>query len=135
MQEASLSGLTVLALASWGLASAHHGVAGYYDQARIVKVEGLVARFDWRNPHSGLFLTVKDEAGKELTYALEMGSPNALARQGFTRNSIKPGDLVVATFHPAFSNPLAGELESRDVIVNGKAVVTYKGKAEAGEEQ
>ena len=123
--------------APWGIVSAHHGVSGFYDQNRLVTVEGVVKEFSWRNPHSGLFVLVKDAAGNEQTYALEMGSPGALARQGFTRNSIKPGDHVVAPFHPAYTNPVAGELESRDVVVNGKAVVTYKagkaGKAGAGD--
>jgi Family of unknown function (DUF6152) len=126
MNKMNVFGLALLALlVPGGLLFAHHGVAGFYDQDRIVKVEGVVRQFDWRNPHCGLFIVAKDAAGNEVSYALEMGSPGSLARQGFTRNSIKPGDKVLAPFHPAFANPTAGELESRDVVVNGKAVVTY----------
>lgn len=133
MYSLRVCALAVLALLVPGkLLLAHHGVTGFYDQNKLVKVDGVVKKFDWRNPHCGLFVVSKDPAGNELTYALEMGSPGALARQGFTRNSIKPGDHVAAPFHPAYTNPLAGELESRDIVVNGKAVVTYDKSAKTG---
>lgn len=134
MHKLTVFGFTALALiVPGGVLFAHHGVAGFYDQKKMIKVEGVVEKFEWRNPHCGLFLVAKDEAGNDVTYALEMGSPGSLARQGFTRNSIKAGDHVVAPFHPAFANPLAGELESRDVVVNGKTVVTYS-KSETAED-
>lgn len=103
---------------------AHHGTAGFYDQTKKVKIEGVAKQFAWRNPHCGLFLVGKDAAGNEVTYVLEMGSPNTLARMGYTRLSIKPGDKVVAQVHVAFSNPLAGEAEARFIEVNGKQVAT-----------
>jgi len=132
MNKVRVAGLVVVAMVTpGGLLLAHHGVAGFYDQKKVVTVEGVVSQFDWRNPHCGLFVSARDAAGKEVTYALEMGSPGSLARQGFKRSSIKPGDKVVAPFHPSFTNPLAGELESRDVVVNGKAVVTYDKSAKA----
>ena len=116
--------VAVLLLAPWGLASAHHGTGGFYDENIKVKAEGVVTAFHWRNPHSGLFVVAKNPEGKEVTYALEMGSPNSLARVGFTRRTFKPGDHVVVEFRPSHVNPNAGELISSDVWVNGKRVST-----------
>jgi hypothetical protein len=103
-------------------AFAHHGTSGYYDKNKLVKVEGVVTQFNWRNPHSGLFLSAKDESGKEVVYALEMGSPAVLSRFGFSRKTFKPGDKVVAEMHPAFGSPTSGELFSGKVLLNGKPV-------------
>jgi hypothetical protein len=114
----------VACLLAWhpALLLAHHGTAGYYDQSTKVRIEGVAKQFAWRNPHSGLLLVTKDAEGKEVTLVLEMGSPNTLARMGFNRLSIKPGDKVVVQVHVARSNPLAGEAEARFIEVNGKRV-------------
>ena len=123
----------VLTLASWlplGVVFAHHGTAGFYDQKKKVRVEGVAKQFMWRNPHCGLLLDVKDATGKVSTYTLEMGSPNTLARMGYTRLSIKPGDKVVVQAHIAFTNPQAGEAEGRYIEVNGKQVATMNVDAE-----
>jgi Family of unknown function (DUF6152) len=128
--------MAVLLLAPAGFVAAHHGTAGFYDEHKKVKVEGVVKEFHWRNPHSGLFVVGKDSNGNEGTFALEMGSPSSLARAGYTRRTVKPGDKVVAEVRPAHTNPLAGELISSDLWVNGKRVSTMisdQGKAKSEE--
>ena len=124
MRMATVLILACMALWVPGSLLAHHGTAGFYDQTKKVRIEGVAKQFAWRNPHAGLFLTGKDAAGKEVTYVLEMGSPNTLAKLGFNRLSIKPGDKVLAQVHVAFSNPLAGEAEARFIEVNGKQIAT-----------
>ena len=106
---------------------AHHGTAGYYDQSKLVRVEGIVREFHWRNPHSGLFLTVKESSGQEVVYALEMGSPLVLAGLGFSRTTFKPGDKVVADMHPSRGNPTTGELYSGRVWVNDRIISSKPG--------
>lgn len=113
-------------------AHAHHGTAGSYDSTKVVKVEGTVKEFRWRNPHSALFIDGKDAAGKPVTYALEMGSPNTMVRFGYSRTSIKAGDKVVAEMHPSFANPANGFAPfTLSMSVNGKAMR----KAAPGEPQ
>ena len=123
MKMTKTSGLLALALL-FPAASvlAHHGTATSYDQKKLVKVEGVVKEFHWRNPHAGLFLSGKDESGKDVTYSLEMGSPFVLSNLGFSRNTFKPGDKVIAEMHPSYGSPTSGELFSGRVSVNGKAV-------------
>src|SRR5580692_1579900 len=101
---------------------AHHGTAASYDQKKLLKVEGIVKEFLWRNPHSALFLNSKDPSGKAVEYSIEMGSPNVMAKSGLTRNTFKPGDQVIVNIHPSFTNPLSGECGGCQMWVNGKPV-------------
>ena len=87
-----VAGLGVLVGA--GPALAHHAFAAEYDAAKPVKLTGTVTKVEWTNPHTWFYLDVKDTSGKVTNWGFEMGSPNGLMRQGWTRNSIKPGDEV-----------------------------------------
>jgi DNA/RNA endonuclease YhcR with UshA esterase domain len=75
-------------------ASAHHSFAAEYDNNKQVTVKGTVQKVAWVNPHAYVYIDVKDENGKVTTWAFESLSPNALARQGWTRNSLKVGEAV-----------------------------------------
>jgi hypothetical protein len=73
---------------------AHHSFAAEYDSRKTITVHGIVQRVAWVNPHAYVWVDVKDESGKVVTYAFESLSPNALMRGGWTRNSLKAGDEV-----------------------------------------
>jgi hypothetical protein len=74
---------------------AHHSFSAQYDSTKPVKLTGKVTKVEWTNPHIYFYIDVKDEkTGKVTNWALEMGSPNALMRLGWTRNSMKIDDIV-----------------------------------------
>lgn len=75
-------------------AFAHHSFAAEYDRNKPVNVTGTVTKVEWMNPHARFYVDVKDEAGKVTNWEFELGSPNGLMRQGWTRNSLKEGDVV-----------------------------------------
>ena len=51
-------------------------------------------KVEWTNPHAHFYISVKDDQGATANWEFEMGSPNALIRHGWNRNSLKPGDVV-----------------------------------------
>jgi len=75
----------------------HHSFAAEFDSAKPVELKGTVTRLDWVNPHAWIYLDVKDEKGTITSWACELGSPNLLMRNGWSRDSLKAGDTVVVT--------------------------------------
>lgn len=73
---------------------AHHSFAAEYDSAKPVSLTGTVTKVEWMNPHARFYIDVKDDKGEVSNWELELGSPNGLMRQGWTRNSLKQGDVV-----------------------------------------
>ncbi len=75
-------------------APAHHSFAAEFDATKPVKLNGTVTKVEWTNPHVWFYLDVKDETGTVSNWGMEMGGPNGLMRAGWTRNSMKAGDVV-----------------------------------------
>lgn len=75
-------------------AMAHHSFAAEYDSNKVVKLTGAVTKIDWQNPHVYFYVDVEDDAGKVANWAFEMGAPGALKNSGWTRTSMKIGDII-----------------------------------------
>ena len=74
--------------------AAHHAFAAEFDANKPATLTGAVTKIEWTNPHAWFYLDVTDETGKVTNWSLEMGSPNGLMRAGWTRNSMKIGEVV-----------------------------------------
>lgn len=84
-----------LAAGTLGTADAHHSFAAEYDANAPITLNGTLARVDFVNPHSWLYVRVQEPDGSEVVWNVEMGSPNSLIRRGFTRNTVAVGTEVV----------------------------------------
>jgi len=74
---------------------AHHSFSAEFDAAKPFKLTGVVTKIEWQNPHTFFYLDITDDQTKKVTnWAFEMGSPNGLMRNGWTRNTLKVGDVV-----------------------------------------
>jgi len=73
---------------------AHHSFAAEYDANKPITLSGTVTKVEWMNPHARFYVDVKDKDGKVTNWEFELGSPNGLMRNGWTRSSMKPGDVV-----------------------------------------
>ena len=76
---------------------AHHSFSAEYDSDKPVTLKGTVTKVEWTNPHARFYIDVKDQSGNVINWNLELASPNGLMRQGWTRHSLKVGDVVSVT--------------------------------------
>jgi hypothetical protein len=72
----------------------HHSFQAEYDASKQVSLTGAVTKLEWTNPHAHFYIDVKDPKGVITSWNLELASPNVLRRLGWTRDIIKPGDVV-----------------------------------------
>ena len=77
---------------------AHHGRSNY-DVSSTATVKGVVTEFEWINPHALIHVDATDETGKVEKWIAETNSPNILNRQGWTKNTVKPGDQITLVGH------------------------------------
>lgn len=94
---------TVFALTLFAAAStvrAHHSFAATYDEGKTAKIEGQLVLFQFRNPHSFVYVTAPDTAGQMQRWTVEWGGTGQLDGQGVTRETLRPGDHVVITGNP-----------------------------------
>ena len=92
---------SVLALGlAWAAAVplvAHHSFSAEYGN-EPANLKGAVTKIEWQNPHVFFYIDVRDEeTGKVTNWALEMGAPSVIQRNGWKRNTMKIGDLVIVT--------------------------------------
>jgi hypothetical protein len=80
---------------------AHHSFAAEYDSSKPIMLTGTVTKVEWMNPHARFYMDVKDDKGKIANWEFEMGSPNGLTRQGWSRHAMKPGDVVIVEAYAA----------------------------------
>jgi hypothetical protein len=88
-----LAGLAMVWLAA-PPAFAHHPFADEFDRSQSVTLTGTLTRLDWQTPHVYAYVDVKDAQGNATNWKIEMGSPDALTKEGWTRTSLKAGDQV-----------------------------------------
>ena len=74
---------------------AHHAFTAEFDTKKPVKLRGTIAKIEMVNPHSWIHIDVKNEDGTVTNWMIEGGSPNALLRLGFTKNSLPQGTEIV----------------------------------------
>jgi uncharacterized protein DUF6152 len=102
----------------------HHGKATY-DETKLATIMGTVSAFQFSNPHAELFLDVKDERGNIERWVGEGTSPNMLVREGWDRKTLKPGDMITATGHPARNGTNSMRIE-KVILPSGKEL-TFEG--------
>ncbi len=79
---------------------AHHGAAAF-ETTKTVTVTGVMTKFVFQNPHSQLYFEVKNDKGETEEWNGEITAPNKLARAGWTKGTLKPGDKVTISGNQA----------------------------------
>jgi hypothetical protein len=94
---------------------AHHSNAAMYDADKRVVIKGQVTKVLWTNPHSYLYLDVKDASGKVANWALEGFPPNTLLRTGWKTSMVKTGDML--TVEGAVARDGSNHLLAREITL------------------
>jgi len=101
MKIRSIPVLTALvALLAATPALPHHSNVAF-EVTKIITLTGVVTEFRWVNPHTWIGLSVDDGKGAKTVWAIEGRAPGVLARAGWSRSSMKVGDIVTIDFSPA----------------------------------
>ena len=120
IRNAVLAATAAVWLAAMPLA-AHHSFAAEFDDQKPIKLTGTVTKVEWMNPHARFYVDVKDEKGVVSNWEFELAALNALIRAGWTRTSLKPGDVItVEGFRAKDGSKLANA--TAVTLANGKRV-------------
>ena len=86
------TGAVLLLASTTGIA--HHAISAKFDDKKPTTLNGVVTLVDWRNPHVHVFMNVKDAKGGVLNWAVEIESPIDLETNGWSHDTVQPGDAI-----------------------------------------
>jgi hypothetical protein len=102
---------------------AHHSFSLEFDSTKQVTFRGVVTKVEWMSPHMYFYLDVKDGASKVVNWTFESAGPNALARRGWNRNTLKVGDRITVIGYRAKDNDVHVASAREVVLADGRKVV------------
>ena len=82
-------------------ARAHHSIAAQFDMYKTNTVSGTISKMDFRNPHSWLYIDVKDDKGQVEPWSIEFAAANALYRRGWRQEDLPVGAALTVTGYVA----------------------------------
>ena len=119
-------GILIGGLAVSGVTTeAHHSFAPF-DLTMEKTITGTVSRFEWTNPHSWIWVDVPNDKGGVDSWAVEGMSPNYLARRGWSKSTVKPGEKITILVRP-LRNGEKGGMFVRATLADGR-VLTQTGQ-------
>lgn len=95
--RSSLIVAVTLIVAATAPVFAHHSFSAEYDSSKPTTLTGSVTKLEWINPHARIFIDVKGSDGKVTNWEIELGAPAMLLRNGWTKNSLKAGEIITIT--------------------------------------
>jgi Family of unknown function (DUF6152) len=104
-------------------ALAHHGRASIYDTTKETTLKGTVTEFVWANPHVQIGIESVDAKGAHRQWLLEMSSTSIMSNRGWSRKSLKVGEMVTVTFHAGLRGASTGDL-LKVVFPDGRQLTT-----------
>lgn len=90
----------MLAAFAGGPAFAHHSATATYVHGQVVKIDGTLKEFIWRNPHSFMKVEATDDKGEKQMWVIEGAAPQQLTEGGLTASTLRAGDHVIVTGYP-----------------------------------
>lgn len=114
--------LAAVVVAALGASLAAHHSFAPFDLTSERTITGTVNRFEWTNPHSWIWVDVPNDKGGTDTWGIEGMSPNYLARRGWTKSTIKPGQKITVVVRP-LKNGQTGGMFVRATLADGTVLM------------
>jgi hypothetical protein len=100
-------------------AFAHHSFASEFDINQPVSLKGTLTKFDFVNPHGWIYVDVKGDDGKVVSWAIETGGPGALLRRGVRKDSFPIGvEVTIQGYRAKNGTPKANGASIK--LANGR---------------
>ena len=115
MVNRSIRTAALLAAATFvlaGPAAAHHAFSAEFDSQKPIELRGVVTKIQWTNPHSWIFVEVKDASGTVTPWAVEFGAPYSLMQKGLRRTDFPVGVEVTVKGYRAKSGKAVANASS-----------------------
>ena len=122
-KKVSIVALALTSVAAPYAAQAHHAFAAEFDAAKPISLDGTVTRVRFVNPHSWIWLDVKNPDGSVTNWGLEFGTPSSLENAGLSRSDVAPGTHVkIAGFRSKNGGPFGYSVQA--TLPNGRVIKT-----------
>lgn len=109
---------------------AHHGFNVEFDKDSPLTLTGTVTKMEFMNPHIYFYVDVKGKDGKVVNWAFEGGPPNVIYRQGWRKDTLKPGDVVTVKGYRAKDGTNLGACASV-ILPDGREISAGSGAVAA----
>jgi len=101
--------------------AAHHSLRAEYDVTKPLNLTGRVTKIEWENPHVRFSIDVTDaQSKKTVNWVLEMNAPSVIEKYGWTRDTMKIGDVVIVDLLLARSGCACGSARKVTIPSTGK---------------
>ena len=112
---------------------AHHAFTAEFDAKKPLNLKGVVTKIEWQNPHTYFYVDVTEPDGRVVNWGMEMGSPNGLMRQGWTRNSLKVGDVVTVEGSQAKDGTRTGNVRAVVLAATSKRLFAASSQGDSAQ--
>ena len=115
--------IALIVVVSSGALLAHHGGNLYDTTKAVVLKPATITKFEWGTPHNQIYFDFKTDKGEMQHWVASTEPAGVMLERGWTRRSLKEGDVVTVYIFAAKNGATVGNLQ-KIVMADGKELTT-----------